>query len=77
MILDHMVKQRRYFNEKSKEDIEAARGFFRDHKWGNHGCPFLLEYPYITIPDMIKDKLIHKSLGLEYDRRHHMLGSWQ
>ena len=76
MILDHMVKQRRFFNEKSKEDIEMARGFFREHKWGLDGCPFLLEYPYMSIPDMIKDKLVHKSLGLEFDRRHHMVGTW-
>lgn len=71
MILESLVRQKRYFNENSKQDILDAKGFFRDHKWGLDGCPFILEYPYLTIPDMIKDKLIHKSLGIDFDRRHH------
>ena len=36
--------------------------FLRTHAWGKDGCPFILEFPYLTIPDMIKDKLIHKLL---------------
>jgi hypothetical protein len=71
MILETLIRQKRFFDEKSKVDIAVARRFFEEHRWGNDGCPFILEYPYITIPDMIKDKLIHKALGIEYDRRHH------
>ncbi len=71
MILETIIRQKRYFNEKSTKDIDVARHFFSTHTWGNDGCPFILEYPYITIPDMIKDKMIHKSLGIAYDRRHH------
>jgi hypothetical protein len=70
MILETMHRPRRFFDVNSKEDIARARDFFRDHRW-NDGCPFILEYPYMTIPDMIKDKMIHHALGLEYDRRHH------
>lgn len=76
MILDSVVKQRRFFSEKSKEDIALAKQFFKNHAWGKSGCPFLLEYPYISIPDMIKDKIVHNALGLKYDRRHHMIGNW-
>ena len=35
------------------------------HAWGKDGCPFILEFPYMTIPDMIRDKLIHKILKVE------------
>ena len=74
MILDMMVRQRRFFDETSKNDIAAAKHFFTNHSWGTEGCPFILEYPYMSIPDMIKDKVIHKALGIPYDRRHHFLG---
>jgi hypothetical protein len=71
MVLETLIQQKRFFNEKSKRDISLARYFFDNHSWGDSGCPFILEYPYMSIPDMIKDKMIHKSLGLKFDRRHH------
>lgn len=71
MVLETIIRQKRFFNEKSKRDIAIAKQFFKEHSWGIEGCPFILEYPYLTVPDMIKDKLIHKSLGIHYDRRHH------
>jgi hypothetical protein len=64
-ILETIVKQKRYFDVSSKKDIEMYRGFLTNHTWGHDGCPFVLEYPYLTIPDMIKDKLIHKFLKVE------------
>jgi len=73
MVLETLIRQKRFFNEKSKQDIALAKEFFNNHTWGRDGCPFILEYPYLTIPDMIKDKLIHKSLGLQYDRKHHWI----
>lgn len=74
MILETMIRQKRYFNEKSKKDIAIAKYFFTEHSWGTGGCPFILEYPYMSIPDMIKDKMIYKSLGIKYDREHHWIG---
>ena len=35
-------------------------------KWG-YPCPFFLEEPYITIPDMIKDKFIKHMLKITND----------
>ena len=64
-ILETIVKQKRYFDVNSKKDIEMYRWFLTNHTWGHDGCPFVLEYPYLTIPDMIKDKLIHKFLKVE------------
>lgn len=71
MVLETLIRPKRFFKESSKQDIKLAKQFFQHHSWGTEGCPFILEYPYLTIPDMIKDKLIHKSLGIEFDRRHH------
>lgn len=73
MVLETLIRQKRFFNVKSKSDVKLAKLFFENHTWGTDGCPFILEYPYLTIPDMIKDKVIHKSLGIHYDRKHHWL----
>lgn len=71
MILETLVRQKRYFDPNKKTDIQSAKDFFTNHSWGHDGCPFILEYPYLSIPDMIKDKLIHKVLGITFDREHH------
>ena len=72
MVLETLIKPKRFFDQHSKKDIEAAKNFFATHSWRHtDGCPFVLEYPYLTVPDMIKDKLIHKTLGIQFDRRHH------
>jgi hypothetical protein len=71
MVLETLIRQKRFFSGSNKKDIKLAKHFFQYHSWGVEGCPFILEYPYLTVPDMIKDKLIHKSLGIEFDRRHH------
>lgn len=65
MILDTVIKQKRYFDVNSKKDIDLFVSFLKTGAWGSDGCPFTLEYPYLTIPDMIKDKLIHKFLKVE------------
>ena len=71
MIIDTIIKPKRFFNVNDKKDIALAKKFFSTHSWGGDCCPFVLEFPYMTIPDMIRDKLIHKHLGIKYDRRHH------
>jgi hypothetical protein len=71
MILETLIRQKRFFDDKSDTDIDLAKKFFEEHRWGMEGCPFVLEYPYMSVPDMIRDKLVHKTLGLEYNRRHH------
>lgn len=70
MILEHFVKQRRFFKVTNKVDVDIFRSFLKTHAWGREGCPFILEFPYVTIPDMIRDKLIHKILKVErYESR--------
>lgn len=58
-------KLKRKFDIKDKKDVEMYRTFLSTMAWGTGGCPFELEFPYLTIPDMIKDKLIRKYLKVE------------
>ena len=53
--------------EYSKHDIEVARKFFLYKKWGEDSCPFYLEWPYLTIPDMLKAKLTKYYLNIKLD----------
>ena len=59
------TKERITFKITDKNHVEMYRNFLRTGAWGKGGCPFELEFPYTTIPDMIKDKLIHKFLKVE------------
>ena len=62
MILDTFKKQKRLFNQNSKEDLRIAKNFFKEWSWGGHGCPFALEQPYMSIPEMMRDKILNKLL---------------
>ena len=59
--LEGMRKQKRYFDINSKQDIELYRNYLMTSGWGDP-CPFILEFPHLTVPDMIKDRLIKKFL---------------
>jgi hypothetical protein len=59
-----ITNQKRKFSVKNKEDISLFKRFVRIGSWGKP-CPFILEEPYLTIPDMIKDKYIKYQLGIE------------
>lgn len=55
--------KKRVFDINSKKDIEEYKLFLKNSNWKHTGvCPFQLEYPYVSVPDMIKDKLIRKFL---------------
>jgi len=57
------LNDRREFDVNSKVDIEIYKHFLVNNNWKNVGsCPFELEYPYNSVPDMIKDKLVRKFL---------------
>ena len=51
----------------TNQDIEDCKNFFRYKKWGDSGCPFYLEWPYLTIPDMLKSKLTKYYLNIKTD----------
>lgn len=60
--LEGFRRQKRYFNINNKADIEVYRQYLINNAWGDNGCPFILEFPSLTVPDMIKDRLIRKFL---------------
>jgi hypothetical protein len=62
--LQTLANQKYLFNPKNKEHVFLLKQFLQSYKWGKP-CPFLLEEPYVTIPDMIKDKYIKYQLGVE------------
>jgi hypothetical protein len=67
MILESKLGQKRFFNAKSKQDLDSYRKFLKTGGWGTSGCPFFLVFPYMTIPSMIQDKIIHSVLGVKND----------
>lgn len=57
------LNERRKFDMNNKEDVEIYKHFLVHSDWKIVGsCPFELEYPYTSVPDMIKDKLVRKFL---------------
>jgi len=71
MILESVQIEKRFFDPKSKQDMAAARHFFKEMAWGNP-CPFFLEYPYESVPSMIKDKIVYHALDIPFDNFHHI-----
>lgn len=53
------------FDPKDKAHLKLFKSFLSENKWGKP-CPFLLEEPYLTIPDMMKDKFIRNELELPW-----------
>lgn len=65
MIFETMSRQKRLFDVTNKKDVAVYKNFLENKAWGNTCCPFALEEPYVNIPDMIKDKLIHHFLKVK------------
>jgi hypothetical protein len=59
--LSHVHWQKRYFNPNSKTDIQDYKYFLDNNRW-NGLCPFQLEWPYLTIVEMIRSKLIESHI---------------
>ena len=55
------INQRHLFDASSKDDLKMVRYFLHNNKWESN-CPFYLEWPYLDIPTMIKDKIVKYTL---------------
>lgn len=55
--LSHKIWQKRFFNPSKKEDILEYKYFLENSKWKTN-CPFILEWPHLTITNMIQSLLI-------------------
>jgi Zn-dependent M16 (insulinase) family peptidase len=65
MLLEQTIRAKRLFNVDNKDDVELFRQFLITKAWGSSGCPFVLEHPYLGVPEMIKDKLLSKFLDVK------------
>ena len=63
-VLAQVQRQRVRFSPEDKKHIDQYRYFVVNRKWETPGCPFELLWPYLSIPDMIKDKIINHYLKI-------------
>ncbi|MFZ9611064.1 MAG: hypothetical protein ACO294_10220 [Methylococcales bacterium] len=61
--LAKIYRQRVIFEPNNKEHVAQFRNFMINNRWEN-GCPFELVWPYLSIPDMIKDQIIKAYLKI-------------
>jgi hypothetical protein len=55
-IVQLTVNNRHIFEPSNKEDMEIVKTYLHTNSWGLK-CPFILEWPYLDVPSMIKDKI--------------------
>ena len=53
----HQMYPKRAFDAGSKEDLKLYKHFLATRSWGDKGCPFQLEWPWLSVPDMIAHKV--------------------
>jgi len=51
------------FDLNSEDHVQSYKKFLVNKKWAT-GCPFDLEWPWLSVPDMIKSKLIKHYLKI-------------
>jgi hypothetical protein len=65
MSLESRMPRKRFFDPKSKADMAVVKKFMKTMAWGRDCCPFYLEYPYKSVPAMIKDKIVYNIVGVK------------
>lgn len=56
------LNKKRIFKPTHKKDMEIVKEFLRTDQWGPEGCPFVLEWPYMDMPYMLKTKITEFAL---------------
>jgi len=49
------TKPKRIFDPKSREDLLEYKHFITKGNWKNGSCPFVLQWPYVSIPYMLHE----------------------
>jgi hypothetical protein len=60
--LQQITPVKEQFSPLNKKHMKIAQHFFRESRWGQFGCPFVLEWPYEDIPYMLKTKITEYTL---------------
>lgn len=64
--LSHHTWNKRLFNAASAEDLKVYQDFLLNNRWQN-GCPFIIEWPYLNVIDMIKHKIVSRHIDTLID----------
>ncbi len=48
---------KRFFNVNDAEDLKMYKNFITTNSWGVNGCPFEIEWPFLSIPAMLAHKI--------------------
>jgi hypothetical protein len=49
------ILPKRIFDPRNREDLLEYKHFITKGKWKNGTCPFQLQWPYLTIPNMLHE----------------------
>jgi len=60
--LSHHTWNKRLFDAANAEDLKIYQDFLLHSRWQN-GCPFIIEWPYLNVIDMIKHKIVSQHIG--------------
>lgn len=52
---------KREFNPTDTNDLFEYKYFLENSSWKN-GCPFIIEWPFLNVVDMIKHKIVYQHL---------------
>lgn len=53
---------KKIFDVNSAIDLRHYQSFLKNKSWGK-GCPFELEWPFLSIPEMIQHKIVGAHLS--------------
>jgi hypothetical protein len=54
--------EKRLFDPTNGQDLRVYQDFLLHNRWIN-GCPFVVEWPFLNVIDMIKHKIIEKHIS--------------
>jgi len=69
------VYNKRFFDPTSVGDLKLAKEFLATGQWPV-GCPFVLDWPYTNMPDLIKTEIVKHhidSIIAEKSRKTHRI----
>lgn len=59
-------KVKRYFNPDNIEDLVEYHYFINNGTWKDV-CPFMIEWPRVSIPDMISERILQRHMATILD----------
>jgi len=57
--ISHTIWPKRQFDPTSKNDLVEYKFFLANNRWQKN-CPFVLEWPFLNVQEMIRSKIIDK-----------------